>query len=285
VTYQFLKNLADRLLVRAPTTRNLIKTAYHTPAIKKFLTRLPLFRNLYHAVERRDCFDKFYGIDTSGIVPVELIHPDRSLTALICPYLGSRPAAVRSAFTALGNINEYSLVDIGCGKGRVTVIGTEFPFKEIIGVELSAKLAKDARRNARVIAKIHPNRPTITIHEANAIDFSLPKGRLVLFMYHAFRRELFTQLVAKLERRILSEGAHLYFVYNNPVCGDILDASPAFTRWYAELIPNDPMDYLPRGHDAIVVWQSVSGAIPTPHQRIDRRIVVVDPLWKSDLEA
>ena len=285
MTYQFLKNLADKLLVRAPTIRNLIKTAYHTPAIKKSLTRLPLFRNLYHAVERRDSFDRFYGIDTSGIVPVELIHPDRSLTALICPYLGSRPAAVRSAFTALGNIDEYSLFDIGCGKGRVTVIGTEFPFKEIIGVELSAKLVKDAKRNARLIAKIHPNRPTITIHQANVIDFSLPKGRLVLFMYYSFRRELFTQLVAKLERWILSEGAHVFFVYNNPVCGDILDASPAFTRWYAELIPREPTDYLPLGHDPVVVWQSVICAIPTPHQRIDRRIVVVDPLWKSDLEA
>jgi hypothetical protein len=136
VTYQFLKNMADKLLVRAPAIRNLIKTAYHTPAIKKSLTRLPLFRNLYHAVERRDCFDKFYGIDTSGVV-----------------------------------------------------------------------------------------------------------------------------------------------------CGDILDASPAFTRWYAELIPKDRTDHPPSGHDPIVVWQSVSGAIPTPHPRVNRRIVVVDPLWKSDLEA
>jgi hypothetical protein len=29
VTYQFLKNMADKLLVRAPAIRNLIKTAYH----------------------------------------------------------------------------------------------------------------------------------------------------------------------------------------------------------------------------------------------------------------
>jgi hypothetical protein len=33
----------------------------------------------------------------------------------------------------------------------------------------------------------------------------------------------------------------------------------------------------PDGDDAIVIWQSVRGAIPTPHEGVDRKIIIRAP--------
>jgi SAM-dependent methyltransferase len=282
---RIIKALVKKL-AHAPTIRKYLRAVYHAPVVKGCLKRLPLICNIYPIEERSDAFDSLYGVDTGGIVPVERLHPDRSLTALIKPYVGSKPSAVRGALAALGHIEDYALIDLGCGKGRAGIIGSEFPFREIIGIELSAKLVNIARSNANVIARTYPDRPAITIHQGNAVEYELPAGKLVLFLYHSFGRELFAQLLAKLEFSILSQGKHLFFVYNNPVCGDILDGSPAFTRWWADVIPHEPseMAYRSSGHENVVVWQSISAARPTPHQRANRRIVITDPLWRAELE-
>ena len=263
--------------------KHLLRMVYHAPALKGLLKNIPLIRNIYPQ-ERTHPIDVVYGIDTSGAVPVEYIHPDRSLTARINAYAGSDPRVLRGALAALGSIDDYTLVDLGCGKGRAVVVGSEFPFRAIIGIELSTKLANTARKNAAVVARTFPNRPGITIHEANVAEFQLPKGKLVLFLYHSFGRELLAQLLTTLESSLRSEGAHLFFVYDNPVCGDLLDASSAFTRCYAEMVPRDSKEGL-SGHDAVVIWQSVAGARPTPHQRVDRHIIITDPKYRADLEA
>jgi len=255
---------------------------YHAPALKGTLRNIPIIRNVYPH-ERTHPIDTLYGIDTSGVVPVEYIHSDRSLRAQIIPYVGSDPGVVRRSLAALGNVEDYTLLDLGCGKGRVTVIGSEFPFCEIVGIELSTRLATTARRNAAVIARTFPHRPRIAIHAANVTEFQLPKGKLVLFLYNAFGRDLLAQLLTKLESRMRSEEAHMFFVYDNPVCGDLLDASPAFTRWYAERVPRDSQGL--RDHEPVVIWQSGVGCRPTPHQGIERRIIITDAKWRADLEA
>lgn len=251
---------------------------YHAPALKEMVKRVPLLRNIYPN-ERAHPIDVLYGIDTSGIVHVEHIHPDRALSARILPYLASDPGVIRGALTALGEISGYTLVDLGCGKGRAVIVASEFPFRAITGVELSTRLANTARKNAAVIARRFPNRPGITIHAANITEFQLPEGALVLFMYHAIGSELLAQLLMNLESSLGAEGAHTFFVYDNPVHGKVLDASPAFTRWYADMVPHSKGS----GADAVVIWQSVAGARPSPHRRVDRRIILTDPKWRADL--
>ncbi len=114
---------------------------------------------------------------------------------MISAYTGSQPGIVRRALSALGDIKDYALVDLGCGKGRATAVATEFPFREVIGVELSAELAATARANAAIVARRFPDRPQVTIVEANVVDFPLPPGKLVFFNYHSFGQQLIAQII------------------------------------------------------------------------------------------
>jgi hypothetical protein len=71
-------------LDQAPALKAFLKRLYHAPALKDFVTRIPIVRNVY-AIERMEPIDIHYGINTSGYMPVEVIHPNKSLNALILP--------------------------------------------------------------------------------------------------------------------------------------------------------------------------------------------------------
>ncbi|MEA3004764.1 MAG: hypothetical protein QOI94_33, partial [Acidobacteriaceae bacterium] len=120
--------------------RKIIRAIFYISLAKKLLETVPVIRNVYAPAQRTHPIDRMYGIDTSGVVPVENIHPDQSLHSQIIAYVGSQPSIVRRALSALGDIRDYVFVDLGCGKGRATTVSSEFPFRAVIGVELSAAL-------------------------------------------------------------------------------------------------------------------------------------------------
>jgi SAM-dependent methyltransferase len=255
--------------------RKIIRAIFYISPVKKLLETVPVVRNVYAPAQRTHPIDKIYGIDTSGVVQVENIHPDQSLHPLIVAYVGSQPSIVRRAFSALGDIRDYVFVDLGCGKGRVTAVASEFPFRAVNGVELSTALAATARVNAATIARRFPERPKVTIAEANVVDFPLPAGKVVFFNYHAFGEELMANIVARCEAALASgELPHIFFVYYNPVHAQAFDASPAFERFYLEQVPYDQSEigFGPDQSDIVAIWQSVRGSVPTPHKGTDRRI-------------
>jgi SAM-dependent methyltransferase len=256
--------------------RKIIRDIFYIPHAKKFLETVPVIRNVYAPAQRTHPIDRMYGIDTSGVVPVENIHPDQSLQPLIIAYVGSQPSIVRRALSALGDLRDYVFVDLGSGKGRATTVASEFPFREVIGVELSAALAATARANAATIARQLPDRQKVTIAEANVVDFPLPAGKVVFFNYHAFGSELIAKIVARCEAALASgELQHMFFIYYNPVHSEAFDASPALERFYVEQIPYDKSEigFGPDRADVVAIWQSVRGSVPSPHKGKDRKIV------------
>jgi SAM-dependent methyltransferase len=260
--------------------RTIVRDILYVPAIKKSIETIPVIQKIYAPSQRTHPIDRIYGISTSGVVPVEEIHPDPSLRSLIIAYAGSQPSIVRRGVSALGDLRDYAFVDLGCGKGRVTTVASEFPFREVTGVELSAALTATARANAATVARRFPDRPKVTIAEANVVNFPLPAGKLVFFNYHAFGPELIAQIVARFEAALAcGELPHMFFVYYNPVHPQAFDDSPALARFYVEQIPYDKSEigFGPDRDDVVAVWQSVRGSTLSPHQGADRKIIRAHP--------
>jgi len=258
-----------------------IKTLFYVllsyAAVRRCVESLPYVGKKVPPGQRTHVFDREYGIDTSGALPQRLIVSDKTLQTQISPYFGSQPRAVRAALQSLGVVDEYTFVDLGCGKGRVMVIASEFPFRGIVGIELSKRLAKTARSNTANIGRRFPSRPRFAVIEGNAATVQLPEGNLVIFIYHSFGALLLAPLIKRLETTLTLGTTHIFFVYYNPVHGDILDNSPAFTRWYADDLGVN---------EAVVIWQTHGArSVPTPHANSNRGIVIVDPLWHAGLAA
>jgi len=274
-----------RWVVNARALQIRAYTFLHIPLVKKLLVKLPVIRGvIYGGWRYSHPIDKFYGIDTSGYVPVERL--SSALAKKIIPYAGSQPSIVRRALDALPNLTDYSFVDLGCGKGRVTIIAAEYPFREIIGVEISPELAQIARSNIAKVEAENPSASKIQIIEGDATKLTPQGKRIVFYTFHSFGLELMKEFLKNLEANIGSAIEHCFFIYYNPVCGAVFDASPALTRWSAENIPYDASEigFGPDINDSVVIWQSVHNALPPQHSGRNRKIISLESL-KAVVEA
>src|SRR5437879_9244696 len=98
-------------------------------------------RIVAHPVRKREAFriyeerrfDRKHGVETSGTLqPHELdITADDAVASH--RYEGVRPGEIREVISCLGiAYQQFTFVDIGCGKGRALLIASDFPFKKIV---------------------------------------------------------------------------------------------------------------------------------------------------------
>jgi predicted RNA methylase len=161
-------------------------------------------------IHKRDAeFDKRLGVDTKG--PVSLWHlsirSDNVRDGI--RYEGVNPSIFRQALGALAeNLNDFTFIDLGCGKGRALLLANEFGFSQIVGVEFASELAAVARKNChRVGVKA-------TVLCQDAVQFPFPPGKLVVYLSNPFGP---TVLNPVLDRLLESATAKCYVVYLNPI--------------------------------------------------------------------
>ncbi len=248
-----------------------IQRAMWAPQVRRICIRLPLVRAVYTVCRdysgclRRHPFDAQYGIDTSGLVfPFELQANSQHVDQLN-GYMGSQPSIIRRALDALGPIDGYTFVDIGCGKGRPMIVASEYPFDAVLGYDINTDLVATANANAAAIGQRFPDRPPIRATTADVADLVLPNGKVVIFLFNPFGPELISALIRKLEKALSDRTiTHLFAVYYHPVSGDIFDGAAALRRWYAATLPYDEHEigFGPLESEGVVIWQSIRGARP-----------------------
>jgi SAM-dependent methyltransferase len=255
--------------------------------VRRVIERLPGANALYGGGwSRPHPYDQQNGIDTSGVIPVEELDfaGDANIRADAKCYGGSQPGVLRKVLATLPNPERCSFVDLGCGKGRPLFVAAEFPFRDIVGVELSPRLAELARINARVMAQRHPGRTPVRIETGDASAYELPAGDVVLFLYNSFGPELVAKVVAAVETAIARDPARaVYVILYNPVSGALFDRSPPLRRRFAAMVPyaREERGFGPDIEDAVVIWQG--GAAPPPAGRADAEILITKPGMRAEL--
>jgi SAM-dependent methyltransferase len=259
----------------------------NVPCIKGVLSALPVSRALYGSKwDRKHPFDGEFGTDTSGFLFGDDILTGHPAEEHGSPYAGVQPTVLRTVLETLPSLQQCTFIDLGCGKGRPMLIASEYPFRDIIGVELSPPLVEVARKNAITIARRHPNRTPIRVEVGDATAYPLPDGDVMLFIYNSFDRELMLRVVQNVEAALVSDPLRkVYVVYCNPASGDCFDASSLLTRRFARTIPYtaEELDFAEDAEDAVIVWQG--GSAPPPTSRADAKIVIVKDRWRAELQA
>lgn len=258
----------------APQVRLKIYEALWAPCVKSLLERVRFVRRIYYGWQRRHPFDVAHGLDTSGYFSATQCAPDDAMVSQINFYGGSQPSIVRACLAKLPDREQYAFVDIGCGKGRPLAVASESSFQRIVGIEIAPDLAAVARSNAAILASRFPDRTRVEVEIGDATTPVAPGECVVYFMYHAFGAALTTRLVASIERKLQDGLRHAFFVYYNPVHGEVLDRSPHFARWSADVMSYAPdeLGYGPDLRDTVVVWQSRPSryaALPGATRRIN----------------
>lgn len=229
-------------------------------------------------------FDQRFGTDTSGFLPTWLLRSGPSANRHGVCYAGCHPTCVRAALDAIPDPAGYSFLDLGCGKGRAMIVASEYPFRQVVGVELSAQLAKVAKRNAKVIRQAYPQRPPIAARNGDATQADLPAGNLVVFNYHAFGRALLDRIVHRLDEEVALSGREVFFIYENPVHSDVLDSIPSFNRWFARNVPCEAAErgFAADDNDSLVVWRG-GGPARQAHRDAEAPVVMTKPGLRAEV--
>jgi len=229
--------------------------------------------------------DDEYGIETSRkTLRLRLRTGDRIVDQANVGYVGSQPSIIRKCLSLLPSCAGATFVDLGCGKGRVLAVATEFPFASISGIELSGALCDRAERNFRRLTARFPDRIRPRILKGDATGPRLPEaGVAVLFLYNSFKGPLVARLVAHLTAQLArTPELTLFLVYYNPVQAVMFDDCAAFDRFHAARYDFEASerDTSPFGnqHDSVVIWQSSATPIaaPLPDAGRDVRVLVPD---------
>ncbi len=189
-------------------------------------------------------------------------------------YAGSQPGVMRKVFAMLPEVAACTFVDLGCGKGRPLLVAMEFPFKEIVGVELSSAFAAIARNNAETIAVHYSQKRRVRIEVGDATEYPIPSGDVVLFMYNPFDEAMIRKMAARVEAALALESRRVFVVYINPRFSGCFDAVPSLRRRFTGVIPcaREELGFGTVGEESVTVWQGgcdyePAAALATQHRK------------------
>ena len=172
----------------------------------------------WFTVYRARQFDRKYGLDTAEIISPSALGIAAGDAEQSIEYQPSNPEVLAGALLNLSiPFQEYVFVDLGSGKGVAILSASLFPFKHIVGIEWSKRVAGIARENARKFT--HPQQVcrSIELLDGDATAYELPHEPLVIFMYNPFKEPLVRRFVDNLRRSLEQCPRHVVIVYCNPV--------------------------------------------------------------------
>jgi len=159
---------------------------------------------LTYRPDRDTSFDQKCGTDTGGALEPETLGiADDSRREQAILYLPSPARVTRWMLDNVGiDHRRFSFIDLGCGKGRVLLVASEYPFQRIVGVEISAALCAIARANIDRYRPSSRRCDAVDVQNVDATTFDYPATDLLLHLYHPFEPELTADVLSRLEQSV-----------------------------------------------------------------------------------
>jgi len=174
-------------------------------------------------------FDADHGVTTEALLFLGELDPDAIGPSLeFATHYEPTPVAQAQALLDASPVapENATFVDLGAGMGRVVMLAARRAFRAVIGVEISPALVEIARENIATARDPLRVARDVKIVGADAAEYALPRGDLVVFMYNPFRGPVLDRVLANLRGATPSREAVL--LYHTPVEREIIDATGAF---------------------------------------------------------
>ncbi|MEI7447617.1 MAG: class I SAM-dependent methyltransferase [Burkholderiales bacterium] len=175
--------------------------------------------------------DARLGVNTSQLLHLDALTTSDGVTRG-CNYVGSAPGIVRHAFGLLPRPpGELSLVDLGCGSGRVLMLAAEAGFKEVIGWEIAQELIDAGLANLERFRQVTGNTTPVRIERVDATRAPLPDGPCVLhFFSPPYRDPVLQACLENAHRSYLARPRDLFVILVNDHDRALTDDFPFLTR-------------------------------------------------------
>ncbi len=180
-----------------------------------------------------DDFDRRYGTDTNGSVPVARLEGVGSYQSSAQLYWPVRESSFREMISAIDlPLNEVTFVDVGCGKGRGLLLALNWPFRAIVGVEFSPELCSAAEQNLYLVGGGDGD-----VACQDATEFEFPLTDLLLFLFDPFGPQVLVPFVERLVDSLRRHPRRCVIAYYLPMHQKI------FEDWGFTVIAENPRSW------------------------------------------
>ena len=161
--------------------------------------------------------EKKYGIRTIGTdsLSKEVSEEDRKHVAMYEPvnYYTATWLFDHVQATDLSS----TLLDVGCGRGRVLAMGAAYGFKALAGIDLSPRLYQSA---IRMRDTLHDRYEYIHINVSceDAREYTIPETVGVIFLFNPFDETIMDAFIAKVKESLERKQRPVKILYANPQC-------------------------------------------------------------------
>jgi SAM-dependent methyltransferase len=140
------------------------------------------------------------------------------------------PARLKNARAALRALpvtdhRNFRFIDLGSGAGRVLFLASEYPFKQIEGVEIATELHEVAQENIRRFR--FPGQRCREIRSTNlsAADYEFPNENLAIYLFNPFGPDVLGDVIAHLNTSLRTHPRNVVVAMLYPEFGYMMDRS------------------------------------------------------------
>jgi hypothetical protein len=173
---------------------------------------------------RNKWFDLKHGVNTAASVPLSrvTVHgPNRNQGVIYSTVSDSMLSAILNRLPIRHEL--FTFVDFGAGKGKAVLIATQWPFRRVIGVEFADELIALARTNLARFRGGPRRSGEVELVHADAMEFPVPDGPLVLYFYNPFREPIMRRVIQNLRASISQQPRPVVIIYVNPEARCVLE--------------------------------------------------------------
>jgi SAM-dependent methyltransferase len=221
-----------------------------------------------------------FGVSSEGHIALRELVIDSENRTLGFDYVPSPGLLVDTLlFNIGGDLDRFSFVDFGSGKGRVLLVASHYPFLEVVGVEFSRALHEIAEDNIRKYQS--PTRRCQNVRSvcADAATFALPEHDCVLYFNNPFAAPVFADVLGNIRAAYERSHCKIHVLYQQ-LAGELeVDRSnnvalleqSSFLSERQVRFPSTRARYLLRSYE-LRMFESVDSPSATPAESACRTV-------------
>lgn len=168
-------------------------------------------------------FDIKFSIETHSWVEVDELDIEENKKKHAVLYQATRVLPLRRLFKELNFPQDITFVDIGCGKGRVLLIASEFGFKEVIGIEFSSLLCSIAEKNITTYSEQTNSKTSFLVLNLDILNYQYNDNEDVFFLYNPFDEIILEKVIQKITASLKRRNRRIWMIYANAIHKDIIE--------------------------------------------------------------
>lgn len=138
------------------------------------------------------------------------------------PYEAASFYMIEQLFAAFRKISDQtSIVDIGCGKGRMMMVAPHFGFTNIIGVDFAKEICEQAIINMTKKEKQFPGIKWKVVNK-DVEDYDINPSDCVFFLFNPFTQTVLKSFLKKLDLSCNQFPRTTWFIYASPLQQQVL---------------------------------------------------------------